>query len=185
MSIEVVLNCRPLGPISDDTDDLHACTPGYLLVGDSLLTVPELPVDVERIDHLQHWKLVQGLRAKFWQQWSREYLNTLQQRCKWTRRVDNIQVGDLVLVLDASLPRPNGRWPLGRVTEVHPGRDGWVRTATVKKNMARTSVPLSSCPLCPSSETFLWTLRQLPLHLHLHGRRSLSQSRPTVGGVNR
>jgi len=40
------------------------------------------------------------------------------------------EVGDLVLLADESFPR--GKWPLGRIVEVMPSRDGLVRTVRVK-----------------------------------------------------
>ena len=36
----------------------------------------------------------------------------------------------MVLIADDNIPR--GKWPLGRVLKVFPGRDGRVRTAEVK-----------------------------------------------------
>ena len=41
-----------------------------------------------------------------------------------------MEVGDLVLLADESIPR--GKWPLGRIVEVIPSRDGLVRTVRVK-----------------------------------------------------
>lgn len=39
-------------------------------------------------------------------------------------------INDLVLVSDETSPR--GQWPLGRVVEVHPGKDGLVRSVVVR-----------------------------------------------------
>ena len=41
-----------------------------------------------------------------------------------------MEVGDLVLLTEKAIPR--GKWPLGRVVEVMPSRDGLVRTVRVK-----------------------------------------------------
>lgn len=63
--------------------------------------------------------------------WSREYLHGLQFRSKWKQEAqDQIKPGLLVLVKEANVPTL--QWPLERVFEVHPGRDGVVRVATVK-----------------------------------------------------
>ena len=49
---------------------------------------------------------------------------------KWTEVVKDLTVRDVVLVLDPNLPR--GQWPLGRLTETFPGRDGHTRVAKVQ-----------------------------------------------------
>ena len=41
----------------------------------------------------------------------------------------DLKVDELVLVIRSDSPR--GRWPLGRVFEVYPGRDGHTRVAKV------------------------------------------------------
>ena len=124
VEIEMVLNCRPLTPLTGELDDLEVLTPGHFLVEGGLSSIPEASTNNKKIDTLTHWKLVRELRNRFWDRWSREYINTLQQRCKWTERRSNLQTGDLVLVLDPSLLLPNGRWPLGRILNIHPGQDG-------------------------------------------------------------
>ena len=45
-----------------------------------------------------------------------------------------MKMNDLVLVMDKGYPR--GRWPLGRVVEVFPGKDGLVREVHVKTSAA-------------------------------------------------
>ena len=46
-------------------------------------------------------------------------------RQKWTKPRRNFATGDLVLVVDEKVHR--GQWPLGRIVQVHPGKDGVVR----------------------------------------------------------
>ena len=43
--------------------------------------------------------------------------------------VQDLKVGDVVLVIQPDAPR--GRWPLGGIVEVYPGRDGHTRVAKV------------------------------------------------------
>ena len=54
---------------------------------------------------------------------------TVNSRPKWTSEVQDLKVGDVVLVIQPDAPR--GRWPLGRIAEVYPGRDGHTRVAKV------------------------------------------------------
>ena len=42
----------------------------------------------------------------------------------------NMRVGDVVLLKEEGVVR--GQWPMGRVTEVHPGEDGLVRSVMLK-----------------------------------------------------
>ena len=50
-------------------------------------------------------------------------------------------VGDLVLIADERVHR--GQWPLGRVLEVHPGRDGFVRSVKVATKSSVLTRPIS------------------------------------------
>ncbi|GFY52144.1 integrase catalytic domain-containing protein, partial [Trichonephila inaurata madagascariensis] len=76
------------------------------------------------------WSLIQRLRDTFWARWSSEYLNELQRRTKWTDVKENLKVGQLVLLKNASqIPM---KWTLARVIKIHPGEDGLVRVVDVK-----------------------------------------------------
>lgn len=86
--------------------------------------------------------------AKFWSQWSRQYLNTLQQRGKWTRGRPNLQPNDIVLVLDAAL-LTDGRWPLGRVLRIFPGKNNLVRSAEVRTATGIYTRPIVKLALMP------------------------------------
>lgn len=60
----------------------------------------------------------------------KEYLPSLQTRQKWALPWRNLAVNDLVLICDETSPR--GRWPLGLIVDVKSGRDGRVRSCSVK-----------------------------------------------------
>jgi hypothetical protein len=47
---------------------------------------------------------------------------------KWTKGKDNLEVGDIVATTDT---RVRGQWPLAKVVDVHPDRDGIVRQVSV------------------------------------------------------
>ncbi|CAB0042201.1 unnamed protein product [Trichogramma brassicae] len=120
VGIETVLNSRPLGPVTGDPDDLMVLTPGHFLVGGLLMTVSQLETAADRLDSLTHWALARGLQAVFWRKWSREYLNTLQQRSKWKRRKNEIHVSDIAVVVDPSLIDTSGWYSI--CTLCHIGR---------------------------------------------------------------
>ena len=127
---EVILNSRPLTHNSDSPLDEQPLTPNHLL---HLLLCPVLPPGVFDKDDLScrgAWRQAQYLANLFWCRWTSEYLPTLLERKKWNTPRRNLAVGDLVLLADESFPR--GKWPLGRIVEVMPSRDGLVCTVRVK-----------------------------------------------------
>ena len=65
-----------------------------------------------------------------WRRLVKEYLPTLTKRSKWSEQNDSLKVNDLVWILKDLTPR--GIWPLGRIVETSPGKDGSVRVVKVK-----------------------------------------------------
>ena len=56
-------------------------------------------------------------------------MQSLQLRQKWIPVQRNLQVDDIVIIKDESLPR--NRWKLGRVDETYPNNDGLIRKVRV------------------------------------------------------
>ncbi|XP_076298363.1 uncharacterized protein LOC143217706 [Lasioglossum baleicum] len=128
--IEACLNSRPITPLTDEPTDLTALTPAHFLIGSPLTAIPEPSLTDVRSSRLKRWQMIQQQRDHFWDRWSFEYLQTLQQRTKWTKEQPNLKPGDLCLILNEATPPT--RWPLGRVEQVHAGADGLVRVVTVR-----------------------------------------------------
>lgn len=129
--IEAMLNSRPLCPQTSQPDDgVAVLTPGHFLVGRPLLALPEQDVEYHPHSHLTKWKLCSMLTQQFWKRWSTEYLTTLQKRSKWITPQPNYRKDDIVLVRDTD--RFQRTWPLARVLDVHPGKDGLVRAVTLQ-----------------------------------------------------
>lgn len=128
--IEAILNSRPILPLTNDLSDLEALTPGHFLIGESLIAVPQSnDIDIPA-NRLRHFKHLQQLVQRFWSLWSKDYLNSLQQRSKWQTRQENVKEGILVLLKEDN--EPPMRWPLGRIVSVHPGSDNLVRVVSVR-----------------------------------------------------
>ncbi len=127
--IEAIMNSRPLYPASSDPGDLTALTPGHFLIGDSLRALPDEPLQTVKFSRLSVYQQQQQRLQHFWMRWSREYLNTLQQKHKWYWEKNNVKPDDLVLLVEDCAP---GSWKMGRVIATHPGSDGKVRVVTVK-----------------------------------------------------
>jgi len=149
--VESVINGRPLTAVSDDPEDLEPLTPNHLLLlraGPG--TAPGSGTFTKKDAYGRRWRHVQFLADVFWKRWVKQYLPTLQQRQKWTEERRNITAGDLVLVLDESLPRRT--WPLGRIIATNVGPDGLVRSAMVKTKSTVLTRPIAKLCLLEGTE---------------------------------
>lgn len=136
----------------EDLDDLEVITPAHLFLGRSLNSIPQPSKANLDLDPARHWELVRRLRDHFWSRWSKEYLHTLQQRPKWHRPSPNLSIGDVVIIIDPALMRDNGKWPVGRVVNVHPGTDGRVRVATVRTAYGTYTRPIVKLAQLPTTQ---------------------------------
>lgn len=145
--IEACLNSRPIGPLSNDPDDLTCLTPGHFLIGRPLVAIPEPSVLSINENRLSRWQLVQQKVETFWRRWAAEYLHSVQQRNKWTTSQPNLRIGDLVLL--RSQLSPPSKWQLGRIIDCHPGKDTLVRVVTVKTATSVLKRPIAQLCLLP------------------------------------
>ena len=125
-----ILNSRPLTTVSDDPRDEEPLTPNHLL---HLRPCPNLPPGIfgkENMYCKKEWKQAQYMTDLFWRRWMREYLPMLQKRQKWQQPKENLKVGNMVLLADENYPRR--QWPLAKIVEVIPSKDGLIRTVRVK-----------------------------------------------------
>ncbi|XP_064647101.1 uncharacterized protein LOC135499959 [Lineus longissimus] len=148
--VENVVNSRPLTPVSEDPTDLQALTPNDLLRPGKGFTSP--PGEFSRQDvYGRRWRHVQYLVNEFWKRWTKEYLPTLMTRSKWITERRNIRVGGIVIVLDESQHRLY--WPLGRVKQVFPDKDGVVRFVELKtRNMDSMRRPIHKLVLLEAAQ---------------------------------
>ncbi|XP_059047784.1 uncharacterized protein LOC131843186 [Achroia grisella] len=145
--IEACLNSRPLCVLSENADDEYL-TPGHFLVGGALLSRPQSEPHI--MQSTTRWQLVQSMNKHFWKRWSDEYLQQLQTRSKWRAVSRNLAINDVVLIKEESLPP--GRWALGRIQELHPGKDGHVRVVTLKTHSNMVKRPISKLVLLPVTD---------------------------------
>lgn len=116
-----MLNSRPLCELPDDPDEFAVLTPGHFIIGSAISVVPEPSSAQISMSKLSRYQLIRRMVEKFWEQWSSEYIQKLRGINKWHRTNPNIQLGSLVLLVDERL-QPT-KWPMGRVTILHPGKD--------------------------------------------------------------
>lgn len=128
--VEAILNDRPITKLSEDANDLEPLTPNHILL---LKGKPALPPGVFEQHDLyvkRRWRQVQYISDLFWKRWIREYLPLLQERQKWNKKKRSLTPGDIVAIMDSSAPR--GSWPLGKILEVFPDKQGLVRSVRLQ-----------------------------------------------------
>lgn len=147
--VESIMNARPLTTVSNDPHDFEALTPNHLLL---LRASPPLPPGI----FTQHdcyarrrWRKIQYIADLFWVRFKREYLPILQARQKWHYPKREFRSGDVVVLAETGCPR--GVWRLGRVIATAKGRDGHVRSVTIKTKSATLARPITKCVLLVES----------------------------------
>ena len=127
-----MINSRPLTYVGDDTGDPEPITPAHLAIGRSLHNIPSGSIRKEDRGHvIQRFFYHQRLLNHFWKRLRQEYFQKLSIRNKWkVEQPSSIEIGDVVLISDDNVQR--GKWPMGRIIKVHPGKDGLIRTATLQ-----------------------------------------------------
>ncbi|KAF6213645.1 hypothetical protein GE061_011366 [Apolygus lucorum] len=127
--VEFIVNSRPLTQVSVDPADMECLTPNHFLLGDALGSPVGPPIS-ENVCLRMTWRKSQQIADSFWKRWVNDYLPELVKRNKWTKSVEPLKIGDLVVLGEDTYPR--GRWPRGIVVATFPGKDGQVRSANIK-----------------------------------------------------
>ena len=134
-----VINSRPLFPDGPDPVGSPAVTGNDILHPFDQPTVPQ-PVVEDRPHPRDVVKALHQRVQLFWETWLRYMPPHLIARSKWFHSRQNLQVGDLVLLLEPGMKgaaAPRALWERAVVTAVQPGDDGLVRKATVRTANAR------------------------------------------------
>ncbi len=143
VEIEAVLNSRPLTPLESTDPDNLVLTPGHFLVGRPLVAPPAAPASQANLSTLRRWKLTQRINQDLWHEWKTRYLQSLQARQKWNKRSHEFKVGDVVFLREVAFAYR--KWPLAKITAIHPGTDDIVRVVDVicqGKTLQRSTIHL-------------------------------------------
>lgn len=124
---EYSINARPLTYVSVNAQDPEALTPNHFLLGSSMGLPSTGPCSAA---DRRTWRVSQALADSFWRRWVREYLPTLVPRGEPANHEDKLRAGDVVVVIDRTLPR--NVWPVGVVERTFPGPDGGVRAVELR-----------------------------------------------------
>lgn len=147
VQVEGILNSRPLCPLSANEDDFSVLTPAHFLINRSLNSINEPDLTNLRENILKKWQKVTKLVQLIWKKWHRKYLSELQQRSKWRFEKDNVNVGDLVLLVEENLP--TYKWPLGRIIDVYYGDDKKIRVVKIKTESGTFKRAISKICILP------------------------------------
>lgn len=159
---ESIVNQRPLTYQSDDPSELRALTPKDFLQDLRGSDVSDFDI-IDQSLFQGRYKFVQEVRDAMRSRFQREYLANLVHRGKnqLNEQVDLVQVGDIVLVSNDTNKRIN--WPLARVIEIFPGRDGVTRMVRLKLQQGELVRPVQKI---------------FPLELHVSEGKPLLQKSP-------
>nr|CAI5843739.1 unnamed protein product [Callosobruchus analis] len=124
---------------------LNPLTPAHFLLGQQSNCLREIDVRTIPTNRLTVYRHLQQIKQHIWQRWCKEYVSELQQRTKWKRTQGSLQQGALVLIKEDNVPPMN--WQLGRVVNLHQGKDAVIRVATV--NTQSGLLKRSFAKLCP------------------------------------
>ena len=143
---EGLINSRPLTYQTADPSDDVPLTPNHFLHGQAGGQFAPTSTDETDFNPRRRWRRVQELVRHFWHRWLREWLPELSGWRKWIQPGRDVKVGDVVLVVSPETAR--GNWPLGRILETYPGKDGQVRVAKIQVGQGTmTRAVTKLCPL--------------------------------------
>lgn len=145
-----IINSRPLTSVNNDPRNPEPLTPNHLLLGRANPYLPPAQITESDFCSKQQWRQAQAFAVHFWKRWLEEFVPSLTERQKWTEEQENLQPGDLVMLLNAS-KRP-GDWPLARVSRVMPGPDGVVRSVWIWTGDTEYHRPVTSLCLIEAAQ---------------------------------
>ena len=99
------MNSRPLTGVSDDPNGDHVLTPNHFLIGQMGSDFVPESVDTEPFNLRKCWRRVQGFTRHVCKRWMKEFLPQIGSRQRRYFRNDNLQVGDVVVVIDPGIVR--------------------------------------------------------------------------------
>lgn len=143
--VEAIINDRPITKVSNVPGDLEPLTPNHLLLHKTKPFLPPGVFDPNDCYGRRRWRQVQYMADLFWKCWTKEYLPDLQERQKWTKKRRNFITGDIVLIIDNTVPRNS--WIIGQVIRVTPDSRGFIRQVQVRTKTSTLCRPITKLVL--------------------------------------
>ncbi|KAG8172925.1 hypothetical protein JTE90_011271 [Oedothorax gibbosus] len=123
-----IVNLRPLTYLSEDVEDLQPLTTSLFLNGPRESSVPDLE-DLDSTSMNKRYRYRQKLKENLRKRFRTDYLGQLTHNA-WKRCPTSLQIGQIVIVGNDQTKRLS--WPLAKILELYPGKDGNVRVARLK-----------------------------------------------------
>lgn len=134
--------------MTNNPNEFNFLSPAHFLIGRPIVAPLEPSHDLDDKTPINRWNHLQVCLQRFARLWRRDYLQNLQNRPKGQKQNVQVKIGDLVLITDDDVPPTI--WPTAIITEIHPGKDGVTRVATVKtsngKSLKRPIIKLRILP---------------------------------------
>ena len=127
LQVQSLVNSRPLWPANEGDIDEPPITCNDLLRPHGLLMHPP---QLNEGNPKFRYDYIERLVSEWWKLWLRHFVPNLQPRTKWVKLRQNIEIGDIVLVIDPDFKR--GQWKMGKIIETYSGTDGNIRSAKIK-----------------------------------------------------
>ncbi|XP_072170560.1 uncharacterized protein [Diadema setosum] len=133
--ISGLINSRPITAVSSSPLDHPPLDPNHFLIGRGDLPSPDVPFAQYNGDFKKRRELCNAMVDRFWTRWM-DCIQKLSPRSKNQRAAENLQAGDVVLVIGEDKRR--GTWRMAEIVQTFPGDDELVRV--VERRYADKSV---------------------------------------------
>ena len=149
LKVANLVNQRPIGrPTNDPEDGAYLC-PNDMLLGRSSSEFPKGAFR-ETKNPRKRVEFIQKNLDSFWKRWTRDVFPLLVPRKKWNSERRNVRVNDVVIMQDGTVVR--GKWTVGRVIEVFPGKDDKVRNVKVRTASGEYARPVQKIAVIHPAE---------------------------------
>ncbi|GFT21860.1 integrase catalytic domain-containing protein [Trichonephila clavipes] len=125
---EFLINSRPLTYISENPQELIPLTPAMFLIENRCSDTTDID-ELNSTDLRKRMKYIIKLLSDSRQRFRKEYLSELIQKQN-DNRVREPRIGEMVLIGNDNKKRLS--WPIAKIIELIPGRDGEIRTVRLK-----------------------------------------------------
>ena len=121
VEIESIVNNRLSTPLTNDPNDTKSLKPNHFLVARASPNERFIATTEKDRNLSAKSKATQAMKDIFWKKWIKEYLLGLTKRQIWMSYLQDIKVGNLVIIAEGNIEIL--KQPLFRVVETFPGKD--------------------------------------------------------------